>query len=65
MFVTGKPFLPDETKHYSLLHLILSYERENEDEQEVMLSCSFRCDQICINHLYDYGHTLLHSLSLT
>jgi hypothetical protein len=28
-------------------------------EQKLLLSCCFRCDQICKNQFYKFGHTLL------
>jgi hypothetical protein len=34
-------------------------------DQMLMLSCSFRCDQISDSHCYEFGHTLLRYLSLT
>jgi hypothetical protein len=34
-------------------------------QQELMLSCSFRCDMIHNCRSYDFGHTLLYCISLT
>jgi hypothetical protein len=31
-------------------------------KQEISPSHSFRCDQICANHCYEFGHTLLPGL---
>jgi hypothetical protein len=33
-------------------------------EQKLMIVCSFRCDQIYANYIYDCGHTLLCCLTL-